>query len=109
MFTQSKSKKPEVAISKGNTPNESLLKGIDILGGISKFIDEGDQVFIKFNLCLPGGFPINTNLDVLQTLINSCKKAGAKKVYLGGFPFKGVPIKVISDILNLNEYFQTIH
>ncbi len=108
MLTQSKSKKPEVAISKGNTPKESLLKGIDILGGISKFIDEGDQVFIKFNLCLPGGFPINTNLDVLQTLINSCKKAGAKKVYLGSFPFKGVPIKVISDLLNLNEYFQTI-
>ncbi|NVM35669.1 MAG: hypothetical protein HWN81_08735, partial [Candidatus Lokiarchaeota archaeon] len=108
MLTHSKSKKPEVAISKGNTPKESLLKGIDILGGISKFIEEGDQVFIKFNLCLPEGFPTNTNLDVLQTLIISCKEAGAKKVYLGSFPLKGVPIKVISDLLNLNEYFQTL-
>lgn len=108
MLTHSKSKKPEVAISKDSTPKESLLKGIDILGGISKFIDEGDQVFIKINLCLPGGFPINTNLDVLQTLIISCKKAGAKKVYLGSFPLKGVPIKIISDFLNLNEYFQTL-
>lgn len=108
MLTQLKSKKLEVAISKGDTPKECLLKGIDILGGISKFIDEGDQVFIKFNLCLPGGFPTNTNLDVLQTLIISCKKAGAKKVYLGSFSLKGVPIKVISDLLNLNEFFQTI-
>ena len=107
MLTQSKSKKTEVVISKGNTPKESLLKGIDILGGISKFIDEGDHVFIKFNLHLPGGFPTNTNLDTLQTIIISCKKAGAKKVYLGSFPFKGVSIKSISDLLCLNEFFQS--
>ncbi len=108
MLTHSKSKKPEVAIIKGDTPKECLLKGIDTLGGISKVINEGDQVFIKFNLCLPGGFPTNTNLDVLQTLIISCKKAGAKKVYLGSFPLKGVPIKVISELLNLKEYFQSL-
>lgn len=108
MLTQSKSKKPEVAISKGDTPKDCLLKGIDNLGGISKFIDHGDQVFIKFNLCFPGGFPINTNFDVLETLINSCKKVGAKKVYLGSFPFPGVPINVISDLLSLNGYFKTL-
>ncbi|MFX1372407.1 MAG: DUF362 domain-containing protein [Promethearchaeota archaeon] len=108
MFTQLKSKKIEVAITKGNTPKECLSKGIDILGGISKFIDDGDQVFIKFNLCLPGGFPINTNFDILQALILSCKKAGAKHVSLGSFPYKGISIKLISDILHLNEYFQTL-
>ena len=39
MLSHSKSKKPEIAISKGDTPKESLIKGIEILGGISKFID----------------------------------------------------------------------
>ena len=57
MKDQSDLKNTEVAIVKGNTPGETVLKGIEIFGGINKFIEEGDQVFIKFNLCLPTGFP----------------------------------------------------
>jgi uncharacterized protein (DUF362 family) len=108
MSAPTRSKKSEVVISKGNTPKESLLKGIEQLGGISNFISKDDQVFIKFNLNLPGGFPINTNIDVLTALINSCKEAGAEKIYLGSFPVKGIPIKIISDFLDLKEYFETI-
>ncbi|MFX0036354.1 MAG: DUF362 domain-containing protein [Candidatus Hermodarchaeota archaeon] len=108
MLSQSKSKKPEVAISKADTPKECLKKGIEILGGISKFIDEGDQVFIKFNLNLPAGFPNNTNFEVLEELIILCKQAGAKKIYLGSFPLKGIPIKIISDLFNLKAYFKNL-
>ncbi|MFX1379559.1 MAG: DUF362 domain-containing protein [Promethearchaeota archaeon] len=108
MLSQSKSKKTNVVISKGNTPKESLLKGIEKLGGISNYISKDDQVFIKFNLNLPGGFPTNTNYDVLEALIIACKEAGADKIYLGSFPIKGIPIKIISDLLNLKEYFETL-
>lgn len=108
MLVQSKSKKPEVTVSKGDTPKQSLINGVERLGGLSKFINEGDQVFIKFNLNLPSGFPTNTNFDVLEALIVSCKEVGAMKIYLGSFPFKGIPIKVISDLLNLKEYFNTL-
>jgi len=98
----------EVAIVKGDTPRESVLKGFEMLGGISTFIDEGDKVFIKFNLNLPGGFPTNTNFDVLAAVIGLCKNAKAEKIYLGSFPLKGVPIKKISNLLNLEEYFRSI-
>ncbi|MFX1570515.1 MAG: DUF362 domain-containing protein [Promethearchaeota archaeon] len=108
MLSQSKSKKNEVVISKAETPKESLIKGIEILGGISKFIGNEDQVFIKFNLNLPGGFPTNTNFEVIEGLIKSCKEAGASKIYLGSFPVKGIPINVISEILSLKEYFNSI-
>ncbi|MFW9988999.1 MAG: DUF362 domain-containing protein [Candidatus Odinarchaeota archaeon] len=108
MFTQLKSKKTEVAISKGTTPKESLLKGINYFGGISNFVSEGDHVFIKFNLCLPGGFSTNINFDILQALIVLCKEAGAKRVSLGSYPPKGISINMISNILNLEEYFQTL-
>jgi len=108
MLVQLKSKKLEVAISKAERPKESLKKGIDLLGGISKFIEVGDQVFIKFNLNLPGGFPINTNFDVLEELIKSCKEGGASKIYLGSFPVKGIPIKILSDLLNMKEYFNSL-
>jgi len=108
MLSQSKSKKNEVVISKADTPKESLIKGIEILGGISRFIDNEDQVFIKFNLNLPGGFPTNTNFEVLEGLIISCKEAGANKIYLGSFPVKGIPINIISEILSIKEYFSAI-
>jgi uncharacterized protein (DUF362 family) len=108
MLIQSKSKKPEIVISKGNTPRESLLRGIEQLGGISKFIGEGDQVFIKFNLNLPSGFPTNTNFDLLESLIVSCKESGAKIIYLGSYPLNGIPIKCISDLLNLKNHFESL-
>ncbi|MFX0104160.1 MAG: DUF362 domain-containing protein [Candidatus Hodarchaeota archaeon] len=108
MLAQSKSKKPEVTVSKGNTPKESLAKGIERLGGLSRFIDEGEQVFIKLNLNIPSGFPSNTNFEVLEALIASCKETGAKKIYLGSFPLKGIPIKTISDLMNLEEFFKIV-
>ncbi|MFX1394405.1 MAG: DUF362 domain-containing protein [Promethearchaeota archaeon] len=98
----------EVAIIKDKTPNETLLNGIEKLGGISKYINNGDQVFIKFNLELPHGFPTNTNFDILKAIIQLCSEAGAKKIYVGSFPFKGITIKAISDILGLKIYFESI-
>jgi len=98
----------EVAIIKGDTPRESVLKGFEMLGGISTFIDEGDKVFIKYNLNLPGGFPTNTNFDVLAAVIGLCKNAKAEKICLGSFPLKGVPIKKISNLQNLEECFRNI-
>ena len=98
----------EVVITKGDSPEESVLDGIEKLGGISKFIDDGDQVFIKFNLRLPFGFPTNTNLDTLKAIIQSCNQAGAKKVYVGGFPMEGITVKAISDSLQLKDYFKNI-
>jgi uncharacterized protein (DUF362 family) len=108
MSEESDSRNAEVAIVKEDTPKSTVLKGIEILGGISKFIKEGDQVFIKFNILLPTGFPTNTNFDVLETLITTCKKAGAGKIYLGSFPLKSMSIKSISNVLNLEEYFKNL-
>jgi len=98
----------EVVITKGDSPEESVLDGIEKIGGISKFIDDGDQVFIKFNLRLPFGFPTNTNLDTLKAIIQSCNQAGAKKVYVGGFPMEGITVKAISDSLQLKDYIKNI-
>ena len=108
MFDQLKSKKIDVAISKGNAPEESVLKSIENLGGITNFINEGDQVFIKFNLSLPGGFPINTNPEVLGAVISLCNAAGAKKIFIGSFPLKRIPLKVIYEYLNIQKYIENL-
>ena len=98
----------EVAIIKGDSQEEIVLDGIEKLGGISKFIDNGDQVFIKFNLRLPFGFPTNTNLDTIKAIVQLCNQAGARKVYVGGFPMEGLTVKAISDSLELKDYFKNI-
>ncbi|MHA2035092.1 MAG: DUF362 domain-containing protein [Promethearchaeota archaeon] len=108
MNTETNLENTEVAIIKGCTPKESVLKGIEMLGGISSFIEEGDKVFIKFNLNLPGGFPTNTNFDVLAAVIKLCKQTKADKIYLGSFPLKGISIKKLSSLLNLEEYFRNL-
>lgn len=106
MRDQDSIKVNEVAIVKGPTPQDSVTKGIKLLGGITKFIEEGDQIFIKFNLNLPFGYPTNTNFELLKSLIESCNMAGASKVYLGSFPAEGTSIKAISDLLNLKGFFE---
>ena len=104
----SNSEYTDVVIYKGRDPKECVLNGIDKLGGISNFIKDDDQVFIKFNLSLPQGFPSHTNMDTLGAIIGSCLKAGAKKIYVGSFPIKGMTIKSISDLLGLKRFFLKI-
>ncbi len=98
----------KVAIIKGESPKENVIDGFNKLGGLHNYIDDGDQVFIKFNLTLPNGFPTNSNFDVLETIIKSCKEIGVKKIYIGSFPLNGLTIKAISDILDLERYFKNL-
>ena len=105
---RSGSKQSEVAITSSKTPLEGVFNGLEKLGGISKYIKDGDQVFVKFNLNLPEGFPANTDFDVLGAVIKFCKEAGAKKIYLGGFPFKAQSIEGISDALGIERYFESL-
>ncbi|MFW9867698.1 MAG: DUF362 domain-containing protein [Candidatus Thorarchaeota archaeon] len=108
MSGQSDLESIEVALVKGTSPKACITDGIEILGGISKFIKEGDNVFIKFNLQLPSGFPTNTNFDTLVAFVESCKEAGARNISVGSFPFKGIPIKTISNMLNLERFFNDL-
>ncbi|MFW9823109.1 MAG: DUF362 domain-containing protein [Candidatus Thorarchaeota archaeon] len=98
----------EVSVIKGLTAPESVLKGIEMLGDISTIIKEGEKVFIKFNLNNPGGFPTNTSIEVLTAIVKACKHAKAGKIYLGSFPSRGITIKKISSLLNLEEYFKNL-
>jgi len=105
---RSNSKSPEVAIIKSQSPLECVSNGLEKLGGISRYIQEGEQVFIKFNLSLPEGFPTTTNFDVLEVIIKSCIEVGVKKIFLGGYPMKGVTIKEISNAIGIESYLATL-
>ena len=98
----------KVAIIKHDSVREGLLEGIKNLGGMSKFVSNEDQVFLKINLRLPHGFPVNINFDVAKTLIELCKEIGVRKIYVGSYPNKEIDTKTLSDMLDLSRYFKSI-
>ncbi|TFG04109.1 MAG: DUF362 domain-containing protein [Promethearchaeota archaeon] len=108
MMAESNMEDTEIVISKGNSPSECYLSGIEKLGGMRKFITEGDQVFIKCNLTLPSGIPSITNLDTLNAIIQSCITSGAKRICVGSFPSFKTSIKAISDSIGLEDFFEVI-
>ncbi|MGB5912338.1 MAG: DUF362 domain-containing protein [Promethearchaeia archaeon] len=96
----------QVALIKSTTSKDAVLEGISKLGGISKFVNEGDLVFIKINLRNPSGFPTNTNFDVISSVISLCTDAGAKEIYVGSFPDQHVKIQALADALDLQTLFK---
>jgi uncharacterized protein (DUF362 family) len=101
-------KTAEVAIIKEKSPQEAILEGIEKIGGISKYISADDQVFIKLNLRLPNGFPVNSNFNVLKILIELCKQVGAEKIYVGSFANEEIAQGTLFHMLDLNKYIDSL-
>lgn len=79
-----KSSSKDLVAVKGSTPAKMFDKGIKVLGGISKFVKKGQTVVIKPNI----GWDVvpelgaNTNPDLIGRIVEHCKLAGAKKIWV---------------------------
>lgn len=66
------------AVARNEDPKTCLIDAIDKLGGIDKFVKQGDRVLVKVNIC--GGVPENnstfTSLDVADALCDLIQGAG---------------------------------
>ena len=107
MSEESDTSTTDVALTRGENPSEALLKGFDHLGGISKFIQKNDLVFIKISFKQPYGFPTNINYETLGKLINLCREAGAKDIYVGDFPSEDINSEILSEITGLSKYVES--
>ncbi len=108
MKESSKVNSTEVAIIKSTDPSKLITAGIEKLGGISAFIEKGDQVFIKINLRGPYGFPANVNFETLRDLIILCKNSGANRIFIGSFPDYGMKTQSIVNILGIQPYLENL-
>jgi uncharacterized protein (DUF362 family) len=108
MIENSKVISTDVAITKNDSPTKAINTGIEFLGGISRFIRKEDSVFIKINLRAPSGFPANVSMDSLRSLIILCKDAGAKEIYVGGFPDCGVKTSTLNNTLGFKSYIENL-
>ena len=81
-----------LAVARGGSPAEITKRAIAALGGIERFVNRGDDVIIKPNICVAYHtyeYAATTNPEVVATLVSLCLGAGAKKVRVMDYPFGG--------------------
>lgn len=73
---------PDVTVVEGGEPPALVRKSIEALGGMSRFVKQGDIVVLKPNMSWDR-VPVQgatTNPDVVAEVVKLCLEAGAKKV-----------------------------
>jgi len=60
--------------------NQAVKRGIDLIGGIEKFVKPGDSVLLKVNLLMPKSpeVGITTHPAVMKALANIIKEVGQR-------------------------------
>ncbi len=73
---------PNLAVAQNASPAELVRQVMDMLGGMSRFVKEGQKVFLKPNIGwdrLPEQ-AADTNPEAVAEVVRMCKEAGADKV-----------------------------
>ena len=82
-----------LAVARGGDPAAITKAAIAALGGIERFVQSGDDVIIKPNICVNYRTPehaATTNPTVVATLVALCQGAGAGRVRVMDAPFPGI-------------------
>ncbi len=83
-----------LAVARGSDPAAITTAALAAIGGIERFVQAGDDVIIKPNICTdyyPYEYGATTNPDVVATLVRLCQGVGAKQVRVMDMPFGGTP------------------
>ncbi|MFX0135791.1 MAG: DUF362 domain-containing protein [Candidatus Hodarchaeota archaeon] len=99
----SSSNSPTVSVAYGPDIRQTTRNAIAQLGGIEKFVKKGDKVFIKPNLMSPTQHSI-TSGDVLFTVVEMCKEAGAADIVISDSPSISLSSRLTFRILNYDDF-----
>jgi uncharacterized protein (DUF362 family) len=83
-----------LAVVHGQDPAAITRAAIQALGGIERFVKNGDDVIVKPNICVNYStyeYAATTNPTVVATLVRLCLGAGAKRVRIMDTPYTGDP------------------
>lgn len=83
-----------LAVVRGGDPAEITKTALTALGGIERFVRQGNDVIIKPNICVdyhPFEYAATTNPIVVATLVGLCRGAGARRVRVMDTPLGGTP------------------
>jgi uncharacterized protein (DUF362 family) len=80
---------PELAVASGD-PAAATKKAIEMLGGMSRFVQKGQRVVLKPNMSFASGpdRAANTHPQVVATVAQACMEAGAERVMVLDYPLQ---------------------
>jgi uncharacterized protein (DUF362 family) len=84
--------KAYLAVARGQPPGQIVRAAVQALGGMERFVKEGDDVIIKPNICVAYHtyeYAATTNPEVVGALVTLCIAAGAGRVRVMDQPFGG--------------------
>jgi uncharacterized protein (DUF362 family) len=75
---------PDLVALKGGTPEAMFDRGMKMIGGMGRFVKNGQTVVIKPNMSwdLAPEFASNTSPGLVAAVIKHCKDAGARRVLI---------------------------
>jgi len=83
---------PDLVVAKGGEPEQLVRRALAAIGGMERFVHNGDDVIIKPNICVayhPYEYAATTNPWVVGALVKLCREAGARRVRVMDSPFGG--------------------
>lgn len=83
---------PDLAVVRGGEPEALVRAALSALGGMERFVNSGDDVIIKPNVCVDYRsyeYAATTNPWVVGSLVKLSWEAGAARVRVMDFPFGG--------------------
>jgi len=95
-----------VAVARGADPAAIVKAALASLGGIERFVKQGQNVVIKPNICVdyhPPEYAATTNPIVVATLVALCIGAGAKRVRVMDSPFAGISAPSAYSVSGIEE------
>jgi len=85
---------PHLAVARGGEPEQLVQRALAALGGIERFVRQGDDVIVKPNMCVgyhTYEYAATTNPWVVAELVRQCLAAGARRVRVMDQPFGSGP------------------
>ena len=79
----------DVYIASGS-PEQGVRKVMDAMGGIGAFVKRDSMVAIKPNIAFPNppGWSTTTSPEVVKALVDLCREAGAKRIFIVDNPMQ---------------------
>jgi uncharacterized protein (DUF362 family) len=81
-------------VARGGEPEQLVRRAIAALGGMERFVHNGDDVIVKPNICVgyhTYEYAATTNPWVVAELVRLCLEAGARRVRVMDSPFGSGP------------------
>lgn len=90
--TEASAAVPHLVVARGPSPAAITEAAIAALGGMGRFVQAGQNVIVKPNICVAYHGPeyaATTNPEVVGTLVRLAREAGAARVRVMDYPFGG--------------------